>query len=85
MRVLDCIVTISFGLYPVLWLFLTCFVCVGVLTVVWVFWYYVYLYCFFIVCTVFLYCLHCVFVLFHLCIFILIRFFCTSVRTTANE
>jgi len=33
---------------------------------------------FFIVCTVF-------FVLFHLCIFILICFVCTSVRTTATE
>jgi len=29
-----------------------------------------------------LHCLYCVFVLFHLCIFILICFICTSVRTT---
>jgi hypothetical protein len=32
-----------------------------------------------------LYCLYCVFVLFRLCIFILICFVCTSVRTTASE
>ena len=32
-----------------------------------------------------LYCLCCVFVLFRLCIFILICFVCTSVRTTATE
>ena len=32
-----------------------------------------------------LYCLYCVFVLFRLCIFILICFICTSVRTTATE
>jgi hypothetical protein len=32
-----------------------------------------------------LYCLSCVFVLFRLCIFILICFVCTSVRTTATE
>ena len=32
-----------------------------------------------------LYCLYCVFVLFRLCIFILICFVCTSVRTTATE
>jgi len=32
-----------------------------------------------------LYCLYCVFVLFHVCIFILICFVCTSVRTTATE
>ena len=32
-----------------------------------------------------LYCLYCVFVLFPLCIFILICFVCTSVRTTATE
>ena len=32
-----------------------------------------------------LYCLYCIFVLFRLCIFILICFVCTSVRTTATE
>jgi len=32
-----------------------------------------------------LYNLYCVFVLFRLCIFIPIRFVCTSVRTTATE
>jgi len=32
-----------------------------------------------------LYCLYCVFVLFRLCIFILICFVCTSLRTTATE
>jgi hypothetical protein len=32
-----------------------------------------------------LYCLYCVFVLFRLCVFILICFVCTSVRTTATE
>ena len=32
-----------------------------------------------------LYCLYCVFVLFRLCIFILICFVCTSVRTSATE
>ena len=32
-----------------------------------------------------LYCLYCVFVLFRLCIFILICFVCTGVRTTATE
>jgi hypothetical protein len=32
-----------------------------------------------------LYCLYCVFVLFRLCIFILICFVCTSVRTAATE
>ena len=32
-----------------------------------------------------LYCLYCVFVLFRLCIFILIRFVCISVRTTVTE
>jgi hypothetical protein len=32
-----------------------------------------------------LWCLYCVFVLFRLCIFILICFVCTSVRTTATE
>jgi len=32
-----------------------------------------------------LYCLYCVFVLFRLCIFILICFLCTSVRTSATE
>jgi hypothetical protein len=32
-----------------------------------------------------LYCLYCVFVLFRLCIFILICFVCTTVRTTATE
>jgi hypothetical protein len=32
-----------------------------------------------------LYCLYCVFVLFRLCIFILICFVCTSVRTTDTE
>ena len=42
--------------------------------------YYV-LYCFYCV----LYCLYCVFVLFLLCIFILICFVCTSVRTTATD
>ena len=31
------------------------------------------------------YCLYCVFVLFRLCIFILICFACTIVRTTATE
>jgi hypothetical protein len=30
-------------------------------------------------------CLYYVFVMFYLCIFILICFVCTSVRTTANE
>ena len=46
---------------------------------VWVFWYYVYLYllCFGILCTVF-----CIV---RSCIFILICFACTSVRTTATE
>jgi len=34
---------------------------------------------------VFLYCLYCVFVLFRLCIFILICFVCTSIRTAATE
>jgi len=37
--------------------------------------------CFGNMCT----CIYCVFVLFHLCIFILICFVCTSVRTTAIE
>ena len=32
-----------------------------------------------------LYCLYCVFVLFRLCIFILISFVSTSVRTTATD
>ena len=32
-----------------------------------------------------LYCLYCVFILFGLCIFILISFVCTSVRTAATE
>jgi hypothetical protein len=31
------------------------------------------------------YCLYCVFVLFRLCIFILICFVCTGVKTTATE
>jgi len=38
-----------------------------------------------LVFTVFLYFLYCVSVLFRLCIFILICFVCTSVRTTATE
>jgi hypothetical protein len=78
LRVLDCIVTISFGVYLVLWLFN--FFCVWVFgqscgccnT------------CTCIYCV--LYCLYCVFVLFRLCIFILICFVCTraSVRTTTT-
>ena len=53
---------------------------------VWVFWQLCW--CFDNMCTCIfcvLYCLHCVFVLFPLCIFILICFVCTSVRTTATE
>jgi hypothetical protein len=60
-----------------------CNVCVsvfgGVLTVVWVF----DSMCTCIYCV--LYCLYCVFVLFNLCVFILICFACTGVRTTATE
>ena len=44
--------------------------------------------CFGNVCTCIycvLYCLYCVFVLFRLCIFILICFVCTGVRTTATK
>jgi len=37
-----------------------------------------------LVFTVFLYCLYCVFVVFRLCVFILICFVCTGVRTTAT-
>ena len=37
--------------------------------------------CFGNMCT----CLYCVFVLFRLCIFVLICFVCTGVRTTATE
>jgi hypothetical protein len=37
--------------------------------------------CFGYMCT----CIYCVFVLFRLCIFILICFVCTGVRTTATE
>jgi len=51
----------------------------GVLTIVGVFWYYVYLY---VLCFVlFVLC----FILLRLCIFILICFISTSVRTTATE
>ena len=82
-RVLDRIVTISFGVYLVLCLLeLVCnvwvCVCVGVCMSV----------CFGNMCTCIycvLYCLYCVFVLFSLCIFILICFVCTNVRTTATE
>jgi len=38
-----------------------------------------------IVCTVLFYCLYCVIVLLRLCIFILIGFVFTSVRTTVTE
>jgi len=61
-------------------------VCVGVLTTVWVFWQLCG--CFGNMCTCIycvFYCLYCVFVLFHWCIFILIRFICNTVRTTATE
>ena len=73
--------TISFGVYLVLWLFVLYFVmcgrfdnCVGV----------------FVICVIVstLFCIFCTvfcFVLFRLCIFILISFVCTVVRTTATE
>ena len=44
-------------------------------------WGFVMCWCFGNMCT----CIYCVLVLFHLCIFILICFVCTSVRTTATE
>jgi len=78
-------VTISLGVYLVLWLFWLVLWCVG--EYVGVFWQLcgcfgnmctsIYLFC--IVCTGFLYC----FVYIH--IFTLISFICTSVRTTATE
>jgi hypothetical protein len=80
--------TLHWGHLTVLWLFnlvfilyCGCFnlfcnlwvsVCVGVLVM-----------CTCIYCV--LYCLYCDFVLFRLCIFILICFVCTSVRTTATR
>ena len=67
----------------VLWLLhLVCVLCCGCFNLfcnVWVFWQHVHFYLLFgIVCTVF-------FVLLPLCIFILICFVCTSVRTTATQ
>ena len=41
--------------------------------------------CFGNMCTCICYVLYCVFVLFRLCIFIFIRFFCISERTTATH
>jgi len=83
------------GCLIVLWSFhLVCFLCCGCLNFfcnVWLsvcagFWQlYV---CFGNMCTCIYcvsYCLYCFFVLFPLCIFILICFVCTSVRTTATE
>jgi hypothetical protein len=77
LRVRDCIVTISFGVHSVVWLFLTCFVmcgcldnCVGVFVIrVLVF----IVFC--IVCTVLLYCI----------IYLYLFLFVLSVRTTATE
>jgi hypothetical protein len=88
--ILNCIVTISLGyiLYCVSCnLYCGCFnllrnvlvcVCVGFVMCVRFGKTYTSFYCV-------LYCLYCVFVLSHLCVFILICFICTSVRTTATE
>jgi len=75
--------TLYWGYSIILWLFhlgvsctavvLTCFVMCGCFGNM----------CVCIYCV--LYCLYCVFLLFRLCIFILICFVCTSVRTTATE
>jgi hypothetical protein len=82
-RLLDCVVTISFGYI----LYCGCFnlfcnvlvcVCVG----------FVVCGCFGSMCSCIycvLYCLYCVFLLFRLCIFILICFVCVSVRITVTE
>jgi hypothetical protein len=83
LRVLDYIVTISFGyiLYCVRFnLYCGCF---NLFCSVWVFGnIYIYIYTS-IYCIV--YCLYWVFILFRLCIFILTYFVCTSVTTTATE
>ena len=81
---LDCIVTISFGCVYCTVVVLTYFVmcgcvylwvlyCVGVLVIC------------LLVFTVFCIVYTVFFILFRLCIFILICFVCTSVRTTATE
>jgi hypothetical protein len=65
---------------------LTCFVMCGCVCMLGFFWQLCG--CFGNMCTCIycvLYCLYCVFVLFCLCIFILICFVCTGVRTTATE
>ena len=88
-------VTLYWGYLIVLWLFhLVCILycgCFNWFCNVWLCVYVVVLRCVsvLVICvlvfTVFLYCLYCVFVLFRLCIFILICFVCTSVRTNATD